>query len=42
MQAGVTQAQIDQMMIENPRRFFAGGGGSVDSALQSVATQAQA
>jgi phosphotriesterase-related protein len=23
-QAGVTQAQIDQMMIENPRRFFAG------------------
>jgi phosphotriesterase-related protein len=23
-QAGVTQAQIDQMMIENPRRFFGG------------------
>jgi hypothetical protein len=23
-QAGVTQAQIDQIVIENPRRFFGG------------------
>ena len=26
LEAGVTQAQIDQMMIENPRRIFATGG----------------
>jgi phosphotriesterase-related protein len=25
LEAGVTQAQIDQMLVENPRRFFASG-----------------
>ena len=39
LKAGVTQAQIDQMMIENPRRFFSGGGGSEGSAIQGVASQ---
>jgi predicted metal-dependent phosphotriesterase family hydrolase len=24
LQAGVTQEQIDQMMVENPKRFFGG------------------
>jgi phosphotriesterase-related protein len=39
LKAGVTQAQIDQMMIENPRRFFSGGGGSEGSVMQGVASQ---
>ena len=25
LQAGITQGQIDQMMVHNPRRFFGGG-----------------
>ena len=27
LEAGVTQDQIDQMMVANPVRFFGGGGG---------------
>jgi predicted metal-dependent phosphotriesterase family hydrolase len=31
-QEGVTQAQIEEMMIANPRRFLAGAEGAPDAA----------
>jgi phosphotriesterase-related protein len=40
-QEGVTQAQIDEMMIANPRRFLAGAGAATDAgAVTGVSARA--
>ena len=38
---GVTQAQVDEMMVENPRRFLTGGGAVPESEAAAGAAAVQ-